>query len=350
VKCPKKQIEETTSEKRKQRLKASKSKKIYTKSGDFASTKLNGLYEEVGGMEACSQVSKRFHDRVAGDAVLNAIFPKNLAPTTEYLALFLAEILGGPAQYTARRGKPRLLCRHAPLRIGIDEVERWLGHMLVAMEETGLPDTAQQRLQHYFTQVAPTLSDPFISFYQMPLDALRILLTENPALALSASEGRTLLRDAAGRWDVPRVQMLLENGADARGPDVLYRASNALVRGQEAEGCAVVRLLLAHGAGVNSCCGVGQMTPLHMAARRGTVAIAELLLASGAEVEAKDTKGETPLRRAVNCGQEGVVRVLLAHGANPLCLDKQGSTPLESARQEAIRELLQDAVRSTRTQ
>jgi ankyrin repeat protein len=121
------------------------------------------------------------------------------------------------------------------------------------------------------------------------------------------------------------------------------------VRGREAEGCVVVQLLLAYGANVNSRCGVGQMTPLHMAARRGTATIAEVLLTSGAEVEAMDTKGETPLRRAVNCGQEGVVRVLLAHGANPLHPDNQGRTPLESARPEAIRELLQDAVRFIRT-
>ncbi len=307
---------------------------------------LNTLYEKIGGMEACRWISERFHDRIAGDPVLRAIFPKDLARTTEHLALFLAERLGGPADYTATRGKQSLICRHAHLRIGPAEVERWLGHMFATMEEVGLSETARQLLRDYFTKTAPTLSDPFHTFYRMPLDQLRALLEQNPALAAASDAGRSLLSEAAGRWDLPRVQMLLEHGANVHVPEPLYRAANARAPGREGEGRAVVELLLRHGADVNGRSGVGRMTPLHMAARRGTVAIAEVLLASGAEIEAKDTKGETPLRRAVNCCQEGVVRLLLAHGADPLSPDRQGRTALDAARRERIREALCEATRS----
>jgi len=82
------------------------------------------------------------------------------------------------------------------------------------------------------------------------------------------------------------------------------------------------------------------MTPLHMAARRGTVFIAEALIAAGAVVDARDSNGETPLRRAVNCGQEWVVRLLIAHGANPLSRDRKGITVLDSAKRESIKKLL----------
>lgn len=289
------------------------------------------LYEEIGGMHACRRLSERFHDLVADDLVLRAMFPKNLSVLTEHFALFLAETLGGPADYSAKRGKPRLLCRHAPFPIGPPEVERWLHHMFAALEDLGVADTLQQPLRDYFTQTAPTLSDPFISFYQMPLEPLRAALDKTRSLATAIYEGRTLLRDAAGRWDLPRVRLLLEYGALGSMPDALYRAANAHVHGRDDEGCAVVELLLQHGAEVNGRCGVGSMTPLHMAARRGTVAIAKVLITAGADIEARDTKGETPLRRAVNCGQEGVACLLLAHGADPLSQDRQGRTVQEIA-------------------
>ena len=48
--------------------------------------------------------------------------------------------------------------------------------------------------------------------------------------------------------------------------------------------------------------------PLHLAARRGNVSIAEALLECGANIEAQDSMGETPLRRAVNCGKIDVQR------------------------------------------
>ena len=132
---------------------------------------------------------------------------------------------------------------------------------------------------------------------------------------------------AAGAWDVPRVRLLLELGAGGLltgpgSPEPLYRAANAVAPGREDEGRAVVALLLEHGADVNGQSHVGRMTPLHMAARRGTVAIAEALLAAGADVEARDAKGETPLRRAVNIGQEAWPPAAPA-GADPLSRDTQ---------------------------
>ena len=288
-------------------------------------------YEALGGEQACQRLSQRFHERVVADPLLGRMFPKNVEALARHFALFLAEILGGPADYTARRGKPRLVCRHAPFPIGPPEVERWLFHMYAAMDELELPAAPQQQLREFFAQTAPTLSDPFISFYQMPLEALRAVLEGNRGLATATDEGRTLLQDAAGRWDPPRVRLLLEYGASVSEPDPLYRVANGRGRGREAEGRAVVEVLLQQGADVNARCGVGRMTPLHMAARRGTVVIAELLLAWGADIEAKDTKGETPLRRAVNCGQEGVVRLLLAHGADPRSQDRTGHSIQEVA-------------------
>jgi ankyrin repeat protein len=54
-------------------------------------------------------------------------------------------------------------------------------------------------------------------------------------------------------------------------------------------------------------------TPLHFAANRE---VAELLLANGAVVDARDRWGNTPLHMAASAGYREVVEVLLAHGAD----------------------------------
>lgn len=299
-------------------------------------------------MAACRRISERFHDRVAGDPVLKALFPKDLSRQTEHLALFLAEKLGGPPDYTAKRGKNSLLCRHAHLRIGTDEEARWLGHMFAAMEDEGFSERTRQLLRAYFAETASSLTDQLMPFYHLPLDELAALLESNPGIITSSDNRRTLLGAAALEWDVPRVKLLLEHGADVNatdplGHDPLYHAAGAFAPGLETDGRSVVELLIQYGANVNGASGPGRLTPLHAVARRGTVAIAEALLKSGADIEARDSKGETPLRRAVNCGQERMVRVLLAHGANARSRDKRGVSPLDIARQEAIGALLRDA-------
>ncbi len=61
-----------------------------------------------------------------------------------------------------------------------------------------------------------------------------------------------------------------------------------------------------------------------MAARRGNVEAAEALLDCGADIEARDSLGETPFRRAVNCRQPGVAALLLEKGADPHSVGSKG--------------------------
>jgi hypothetical protein len=175
--------------------------------------------------------------------------------------------------------------------------------------------------------------------------AQRTLLA-NPDLAHESYGGRTLLHAASAAGDLPIVTALLRFGVDADiqdrgGHTPLYSVGNECPGGGP-----IVRALIQSGAKVDACDGVKRCTALHMAARRGNVEIAGALLECGADIEARDSVGETPLRRAVNCGQTDVAALLLAKGADPHSVGSKGLTPLSAARSGAMRGLLQTTARA----
>jgi truncated hemoglobin YjbI len=150
--------------------------------------------------------------------------------------------------------------------------------------------------------------------------------------------GQTLLHEAAMAGDAELAAVLIRYGADpdakeAEGHTPLYRASTG----------EVARALLAAGATADVASGPTRGTPLHQAARRGHVSVAEALLDHGATIDSRDAKGQTPLRRAVNCRQLPMVRLLVQRGADPHAADRRGVTPLDVARTVEMKQALADA-------
>ena len=71
------------------------------------------------GEEFFVELVERFYEGVAGDAVLRPLYPsQDLADAKARLCGFLVQYWGGPADYSAARGHPRLRMRHAPYVIG----------------------------------------------------------------------------------------------------------------------------------------------------------------------------------------------------------------------------------------
>jgi len=164
-------------------------------------------------------------------------------------------------------------------------------------------------------------------------------LQDDPAIARGWYGGRTLLHDACGVGNLATVELLLRLDADPNAGDhsPLYCVGNQC---SLPTGADVVHALVERGANVNVRNGVKQCTALHMAARRGNVMIAEALLDCGAEIEARDTLGDTALRRSVNCNHPEVAALLVSWGADVHSKGNKGLTPLSAARTDEMRRVL----------
>jgi len=90
----------------------------------------------------------------------------------------------------------------------------------------------------------------------------------------------------------------------------------------------VVTFLVGKNANVNIVDRAG-FTALHFAAQEQFSDIAELLLAAGAKIDARDSFGNTPLWRAVftSKGKDRTTRLLVAHGANRSEMNESGVSP-----------------------
>jgi hemoglobin len=167
-------------------------------------------------------------------------------------------------------------------------------------------------------------------------------LGDDPGLVGERYAGRTLLHFASGQGNLTMVELLLRLGADPNSKDggghtPLYCLANGY---KHSDGGSVVRALAQGGANVNADDGVKHCTALHMAARRGNVEVAEALLDCGAEIDARDSLGDTPLRRSVNCDKAQVAYLLLTRGADVHSIGNKGLTPLQAARANAMKQLL----------
>jgi ankyrin repeat protein len=89
----------------------------------------------------------------------------------------------------------------------------------------------------------------------------------------------------------------------------------------------IANLLIAAGADINFKDSDGQ-TDLMLAAAEGRIANLKALIAAGADVNIQNNKGRTPLINAAMRGQTESVQLLLAAGAKPNIKDNEGYTAL----------------------
>ena len=116
------------------------------------------FYDEVGGAETFERLVARFYEGVAQDAPMRALYPEeDLKPAERRLRMFLEQYFGGPKTYSEERGHPRLRMRHVPFPITLDMRNRWLRHMMDALDSLDLPEAHAMAMRDYFVRAADML-------------------------------------------------------------------------------------------------------------------------------------------------------------------------------------------------
>lgn len=104
------------------------------------------LYEWAGGTEALTRLTEAFYRRVVEDELLRPLFAHMDPSHPRYVALWLGEVFGGPAAYTAERGGyPHMLRQHLGKAITEPQRRRWVSLLMDAADEVGLPDDPEFR-------------------------------------------------------------------------------------------------------------------------------------------------------------------------------------------------------------
>lgn len=121
-----------------------------------------------------------------------------------------------------------------------------------------------------------------------------------------------------------------------------------IIKAAKSGDTAKVKLLLATDPTLVSARDKDGSTPLHCAAWKGHDAVVALLLATGAEVNARNANehwGTTPLHAAAHANQASIASLLIQHGADLGATDLVGKTPLHHTtfhKAKAVAKILED--------
>jgi hemoglobin len=109
-------------------------------------TRVPTLYEWLGGGEALNRLTARFYERVKENAVLAPIFAHMNPEHPQHVAAFLSEVLGGPADYSAKRGgHPHMVQQHLNRHLNQTQRREWVTLILDTADELKMPDDPEFR-------------------------------------------------------------------------------------------------------------------------------------------------------------------------------------------------------------
>lgn len=98
------------------------------------------LYAWAGGAEAFERLTECFYAHVLKDDLIGPLFAHMDPGHPRFVAMWLAEVFGGPARYTAERGGyAHMLGQHLGKAITEPQRRRWIGLLLDAADEVRLP-------------------------------------------------------------------------------------------------------------------------------------------------------------------------------------------------------------------
>ena len=109
-------------------------------------TRIPTLYEWIGGIEPLNRLTMRFYEHVRADALLAPVFAHMGADHPAHVAAFLAEVLGGPDDYSRNHGgHPHMIRQHLDRHLDQEKRRRWVALLLETADELKMPDDPEFR-------------------------------------------------------------------------------------------------------------------------------------------------------------------------------------------------------------
>jgi hemoglobin len=103
-------------------------------------------YDWAGGADAFERLTELFYVRVHADPLLAPLFARVGADHAHHVAMWLAEVFGGPSRYTDELGGyPAMVRHHLGLGISEEQRRRWAQLIAETADEAGLPDDPEFR-------------------------------------------------------------------------------------------------------------------------------------------------------------------------------------------------------------
>jgi hemoglobin len=109
--------------------------------------KIPTLFEWAGGTEAFEKLTKVFYEKVIKDEILGPVFEHMSPQHSLHVAHFIAEVFGGPRQYTEGDGgsHAQMVEHHVGKMLDDKKRKRWIHILLETADEIGLPDDPEFR-------------------------------------------------------------------------------------------------------------------------------------------------------------------------------------------------------------
>ena len=133
---------------------------------DGAQPQPPSLFEWAGGYEAIETLFIRFYDLVLADDLLRPLFEHMDPQHPRHVAIWIGEVFGGPADYSAHHGgHPEMLRHHLDKAITEEQRRRWISLLVDAADQVGLPDDPEFRAAfmgyvEWGTRLAKLFSQP----------------------------------------------------------------------------------------------------------------------------------------------------------------------------------------------